>query len=144
MVSIHLKNSSQNRPFPQIGVKIKKYLKPYNLIWVGGCGVDINDLAFENLGTFRCMIMLRSPGCKVASVYESVCDCVCVCKHQMYVAQICMYQFHIMYVYMPRNILCMKVHMNVSKIIQICVPFFASEYSCAWGQSKMLPSQTFC
>ena len=81
MVSIHLKNSSQNRPFPQIGVKIKKYLKPYNLIWVGGCGVDINDLAFENLGTFRCMIMLRSPGCKVASVYESVCDCVCVCAN---------------------------------------------------------------
>ncbi len=34
--------------------------------------------------------MLRSPGCKVASVYESVCDCVCVqtsnvCCANMYV-----------------------------------------------------------
>ena len=34
-------------------------------------------LASENLGTFRCMIMLRNTGCKVA-VCESLCDRVCV------------------------------------------------------------------
>ena len=93
---------------------------PYNLIWVGGCGININDLAFENLGTFRCMIMLRSSGCKVASVYESVCVTVCVQTSNVCCAN--MYVPILYYVYMPRNILCMKVYMNVSKIIQICVP----------------------